>query len=63
MDHIFGVDSRALKSVRVCGYTCSAADSIISSVEYELDVRRRLGTLVPSECRPPGACCTARYIR
>ena len=37
MDHIFGADARALVSVRVAGYTCSAADSVVGSVEFALE--------------------------
>lgn len=36
MDQVFSTDSHALRSVRVCGFTCAAADSIIGSVEFEL---------------------------
>ena len=39
MDHIFGADPRALLSVRVAGYTCSAADSVIGSIEWALSDR------------------------
>jgi len=36
MDHVFGADARSLMSVRVSGYTCSGADSVIGSVEFAL---------------------------
>lgn len=36
MDHVFSADARALISIRVCGYTCTGADSVIGSVEFAL---------------------------
>ena len=36
MDRIFSTDARLLMSVRVAGYTCAPADSVIGSVEYAL---------------------------
>jgi hypothetical protein len=36
MDHIFGTEPRELQVVKVCGYTCAIADSMLGSIEFEL---------------------------
>ena len=55
MDHIFGADPRALLSVRVAGYTCSAADSVVGSVGSDPASADSGWELEERHCRHGGA--------
>ena len=63
MDHVFSVDSRALMSVRVAGYTCAAADSIIGSVEYELEANAPPILMVVGNARNDIIAAAVRQVR
>lgn len=63
MDHIFSTDSRALMSIRVAGYCCSAADSIIGSVEYALEEQAPPVLMVVGNARNDIVCTAVRMVR